>query len=452
MTCDHGHHLCRGCLQGTLIFNLEPRRLATFGGAIPCPEAGCDASPWIIETDLKDHLDVATAIKYGVAMRYQAFDAAAAKRKAAEEFVAREAAAQEAGLAMDEKLQRLRLAIIEQHFYLRCPRCAFKFVDFAGCNAVDCGKCGAGFCSICLEDCGVDAHTHYGRVHGGDIFDKAKFVQAKKERVEAALVAAVEALRSEGAPLQTRLVHELAKADLPDLGIKAADILTRAGVREEAISAAEESWICGRCRAESPLSRTSCADCHLEVVQVSCVQGNRYQFEHDKPRPDDVFFREGSALSFKLGISPSESVRGVSRMVALEFIRLSQVDRYVQLRQLEDFRGVVFRLDHEETIDYYGRPLHIQAMEELKSDRQFLSYSFVEPSITIHFQADIWALSATLRARSGGPTYQVFLKTFTGKTLAVDVESDDTIEKFKFLVWSVEGIVPSEQRLIFAGK
>ena len=53
--------------------------------------------------------------------------------------------------------------------------------------------------------------------------------------------------------------------------------------------------------------------------------------------------------------------------------------------------------------------------------------------------------------RLNPPTYQIFIKTLTGKTVTVDVSHKDDIKNLKRQIYLLEDIAVDQQRLIFAG-
>ncbi|CAF1264644.1 unnamed protein product [Rotaria sordida] len=79
------------------------------------------------------------------------------------------------------------------------------------------------------------------------------------------------------------------------------------------------------------------------------------------------------------------------------------------------------------------------------------SYQFVT-----YGEVTVWAgnyenLPLRTNATASTSTYQIFVKTLTGKTITLKVNSEMTTEAVKKLIQDIEGIPSNQQRLIFAG-
>ena len=84
----------------------------------------------------------------------------------------------------------------------------------------------------------------------------------------------------------------------------------------------------------------------------------------------------------------------------------------------------------------------IFAGKKLEDNKTLAEYN-IEREVTFHLDFIL---------RNGDSNKQIFVKTLTGKTIALDVNSGDPIKIVKQKIYNKEGFPPDVQRLIFGGK
>ena len=293
------HFVCGEDIEHLARMAVEAEQLSTHRGAIPCPGRGdvhpgsvdvCTAEPWAI-VDIEKHLQsdtmanvmIAAIHAFGVSSdivqrqhqllqqrplqprqpslssqqqqlstQQQSYQQQQSSQLSSQQQQQQHSLQQRDSTAdahHDDTVAALRLKFIDDVLNLRCPRCKSVFVEYSGCDAVQCARpgCGCHFCGLCLADCDTSkkAHAHVraanhhrdnSGVYGGD----AKFRRFHANRRLSGLV---DNLSSLVAPddFKARVVDSL-EVDLLGLGINVDELRAALGLGVGAPTAAALAW------------------------------------------------------------------------------------------------------------------------------------------------------------------------------------------------------------------
>ena len=155
------HFLCDACfdshVSASCDFSNNPRSAAKQPLKVRCPCAnvntgGCTSQAYTAAI-IAWHATSETFDKY-VAAKHAEMEA----RGALQHWEAKLKDVEQKSVDDNDRREARRRHIADKILTSSCPKCSQAFVDYSGCEHLECSRCGCRFCALCLDDLSHDHH------------------------------------------------------------------------------------------------------------------------------------------------------------------------------------------------------------------------------------------------------------------------------------------------------
>ncbi|AYV81376.1 MAG: putative ubiquitin [Harvfovirus sp.] len=174
-----------------------------------------------------------------------------------------------------------------------------------------------------------------------------------------------------------------------------------------------------------------------------------------RSRMSDFKFPKTSELQIRIGSTVNEYLKKYIKEkseASIETPLIAVTPKLLNIKVITD-SGKIFDIAAYDNESVYNVKCRVEELADMFNEKYDLTFEnkFLSRWLTLkdHNIKDGECLHLTY---SGEKSIQIFIRSFSGKTLTLDIYQNDDVEQIKIQIYNKEGVVSDKQRLVFAGR